>query len=240
MFRSRFRILFLTSILLTVFGLSIPELLYENNGRSNAIGSYGNGRLKNAYLIPFRGNNFKYFSPLSYYILNCGYLHSSVYNTILDAYRTCETTCPYYQFRIMECSRPKGGKMLIHRTHQNGMSADFMIPKMKDNKSNYMLDRLGMWHYLLQFDSNGHSSFIPSIDLDFETMARHLLALDDAAKKNGLFIRKVILKIELIDNLFATRSGQELKRRGIYFAQHLPGFINTVHDEHYHVDFDFL
>ena len=35
-------------------------------------------------------------------------------------------------------------------------------------------------------------------------MAQHILALDNAARKHGLYIKKVILKINLKDNLFET------------------------------------
>jgi penicillin-insensitive murein endopeptidase len=99
---------------------SIPEVFYKNSGISESKGSYGHGQLANAYLIPFRGENFTYFSPLSYYILDNAYLHSSVYQAILEAYEQFLKSCPGTYFRIMECSRKKGGKMRIHRTHPHG------------------------------------------------------------------------------------------------------------------------
>ncbi len=57
--------------------------------------------------------------------------HSKVYQTLIDSYKECQRTCPDVDFKIMECSNKKGGQMLIHKTHQNGLSVDFMIPKKK-------------------------------------------------------------------------------------------------------------
>ncbi|NJC26818.1 hypothetical protein [Neolewinella antarctica] len=69
-----------------------------------------------------------------------------------------------------------------------------------------------MWHYLLTFDEQGKWS--EKVAIDFEITVRHLLALDDAARANGLAVQKVILKIALKDELFATPSGRKLKKRG--------------------------
>lgn len=128
--------------------------------------------------------------------------------------------------------------MLLHRTHENGLSIDFMMPlKKKNGKQRKRYDYMGLWHYLLKFDSDGQLSFDAKTEIDFETMAKHILALDDAARENGLRIKKVILKINLKDDFFQTKSGQAVKRRGIYFAKSLPKVVDNMHDDHYHVDF---
>lgn len=220
--------------------LSIPEIFYTNQGKSKAIGYVWNGALENPYLIPYSGPNFRYFSPFSYYILNNAYLHSSVAGIVSLAYKECEKTCPGIQFRLMECANKNGGKMYIHRTHQNGLSVDFMIPKKKDEDQSRLFDKLGIWHYLLEFDNQGVLKFNKNIEIDFESMAKHILAIDHAARKLNLKIKKVIFKIELKDELFATENGKELKRRGIYFAQSLSETVNKLHDDHYHIDFEIL
>ncbi|MCB9283185.1 MAG: hypothetical protein H6563_03855 [Lewinellaceae bacterium] len=223
---------------LTLLVFSIPELFGHNTGMSSSHGSVGSGKLENAWLLPYRGPNFRYFSPLSYYILDNAYTHSSVYQTILEAYQTCETTCPGIRFRLMELSHKTGGQMLIHRTHQNGMSADFMVPKKRDEKQVRIYDKLGLWHYLLDFTPSGALAFDRSVAIDFETMGKHILALDEAARKNGLRIKKVLLRIELKDDFYNTESGRKVQQKGIYFAQSLTGWANRVHDDHYHVDFE--
>ncbi len=226
-------------LLLAFVVCAIPEVFYKNEGRSKSIGTVGKGQLENAYLMPLWGANFSYFSPLSYYVMDNGYTDSKVHNTLLEAYETCETSCKGTHFKIMECSDKKGGKLRLHRTHQNGMSVDFMSPKKRQNgKQSRFFDRLGLWHYLLEFTNAGNLTIASKVSIDFETMAKHILALDDAARKNGLRINKVILKIELKPAFFRTESGKKVKARGIYFARSLPDLVNRMHDDHYHIDFE--
>lgn len=89
----------------------------------------------------------------------------------------------------------------------------------------------------LNFDSRGRLKINKKVSIDFETLGKHIIALDNAAKKNGLSISKVILKIDLKDDFYKTESGKEVKRRAIYFARNLSKAQNMVHDDHYHVDF---
>jgi penicillin-insensitive murein endopeptidase len=114
---------------------------------------------------------------------------------------------------------------------------DYMVPTLKDKKQSQALDRLGMWHYLLEFTPDGQSKLNKRITLDYESMTRHILDLDDAAQKNGLRIRMIIFNIELKREFFNSPSGKKVKQRGFYFAQSLDSFINKVHDDHRHVDF---
>ena len=127
--------------------------------------------------------------------------------------------------------------MLIHRTHENGMSVDFMVPKKRNEKPCKWLDYLGYVHYLLEFDDQGRSKAFSSIEIDFESIAQHILAVDDAARNNGLVIRKIILKVELLNDLFDTPSGALLLERDIFFVPRLQHMVNVVHDDHYHIDF---
>jgi len=216
-----------------------PELKHKNIGQSESVGSVGNGHLVNGYLMPYSGPNFSYFSFISYFVMDNAYVHSKVSQTVLDAYRECQESCPQAHFRIMECSDKKGGKMLLHNTHQNGLSIDFMLPKKKNDQVFSRLDGLGLWHYFLDFKNDGSLRANESITIDFETMARHILALDDAGKKYGVRVKKVILKIELKDEFYRTTSGKKVRNRGIYFAKVLPELINSAHEDHYHIDFSF-
>ncbi len=236
MFRSPKKLVLLLLGLL-LFAACVPQFFYSNSGQSTSHGSTGNGRLENAYLMDYRLDNAKYFSLSSYYLLGNGYVNSRVYHTLLEAYQSLSISCPDRQFYYMECSSKKGGKQLIHRTHQNGLSVDFMVPKIRHQEPSTFYDHLGVWHYLLQFDEKGRLNFQTSVQIDFETMGKHLIALDDAARNHGLRIKKVILKINLKDDFFKTESGKEIKRRGIYFAQALSPVVDKLHDDHYHVDF---
>ena len=118
------------------------------------------------------------------------------------------------------------------------MSVDFMMPLKKGNEAYYDLDTLGAEHYWLTFDNEGRFSKDKSISIDFETVALHVLRLNEAAKTFGLKVAKVIIKIELKDELFAGHNGQKLKNSGIYVVQKLSTIINSLHDDHFHIDFE--
>lgn len=233
------RWLFLLALVVTLGTCSIPEIVHVNKGESQSIGSARDGKLENGWLLPFNGDNFHYFSPFSYYILNNGYVHSSVYATLMEAYKACESTCPGKEFILMECTRKRGGRMLFHWTHENGTSVDFMVPKKRGKKDNVLSNYAGLLHYLFKFNSAGKFSLSPQTEIDFETMAQHLIALDLAAQKNGLRIRKILFHTDLHDNLFNTPSGKILAERGINFIPRLNNLVNNFHDDHYHVDFEF-
>ncbi len=138
----------------------------------------------------------------------------------------------------MECSNEHGGKLFPHRTHQNGLSVDFMMPLTQGGKAYYGLDDLEKDHYWLEFDNDGNYSKDKSVAIDFDLMVQHILLLDQQARENGLKVSKVIIKIELKDEMFATSYGEKLKSSGVYVVKSLTPMINALHDEHYHIDFE--
>jgi len=214
--------------------------LYEQyqgtNARSISSGTVSNGSLKNGKLFPFKGPNFIYFDSTSY-LSKHAFTNEKVHRTVLATYQQFESTLPHFEFGLMECSNEHGGKIWPHRTHQNGLSVDFMSPLLKNGTSSMDFNTIGLPHYLMDFDENGVYMEDSTYSIDFNLIAKHLLELNQQAKKNGLKIEKVILKIGLKDNLFATEYGKKLKASGIYFATHLSDLIDSLHDDHYHVDF---
>ncbi len=203
---------------------SFAQIRHKNQGKSISKGEVNKGAIENAYQLPRKGENFKYFSVFSYYVLGRAYVNSAVYHTVLESYAEMHKSHPEKYFRIMECSRKHGGNMRPHRTHQNGLSIDFMTPLMKRNGMN--------------FDNKGCLKLDKKVSVDFDVMAQHILELDKAARKQGYKISKVIFKLEMKDALFATENGKKLQAKGIYFAQRLSPIINKLHDDHYHVDFE--
>lgn len=234
--KKRWILLFILVIALII--ACIPEIVHVNEGESISIGSARDGKLENGWLMPSRGTNFRYFSLISYYLVNAAYVNSSIYKVLTESYVICESTCPGREFVLMECTNKHGGDMLFHWTHENGTSADFMVPKKRGSKQKTWLDQAGLFHYLLKFDASGRAGLDRKIEIDFETMARHLLALDDAAKRNGVGIRRILFHSDLQDDLYRTSSGRELKKRDLNMPPHLRELINRFHDDHYHVDFD--
>lgn len=214
------------------------ENQHQDDGKvSQSIGTVSNGRLINGKLFPFKGTNFEYFDKNSY-LAGKGFTHSIVKNIVLNSYKELETSIPNRQFKIMECSHQHGGKLQPHRTHQNGTSIDFMMPLIRDNQPYYELDNMGFAHYLLSFNDQGEYSLDSSISIDFESVNIHLLSLENHARELGYKIKKVIIKIELKDELFAAKNGKKLKESNVYLVRNLSPLINSLHDEHYHVDFE--
>ena len=208
-----------------------------NDLTSESIGTVAKGQLKNGKLIPFKGKNFTYFDTQSY-LNGRAYLNDKVLNTLLNAYKEFEILLPQRMFYVMECSNQDGGILFPHRTHQNGLSIDFMMPLVKDGKPFYGLDTLGADHYFLEFDNQGRYKEDPSISIDFNLVAQHILILNKMAKLLGVELSKVIINTDLKDELFATKFGKVLKTSGIYLVQKLSPLINSLHDDHYHIDFD--
>jgi penicillin-insensitive murein endopeptidase len=210
-----------------------------NDEESVPSGTVANGSLKNAKLVPFKGDNFQYFDTSSY-LGGRAFTCDKVLKTMLDTYQEFAKVVPTKQFYIMECSNNDGGKLFPHRTHQNGLSVDFMMPLIQEGKEYSGLDQLGKNHYWLEFDNEGKYSKDKSISVDFNLIAQHILLLDKEARKNGLKVSKVIIKIEFKDELFATYYGKQLQSSGVYIVKSLSPMINALHDEHYHIDFEIL
>jgi penicillin-insensitive murein endopeptidase len=202
-------------------------------------GSVSNGSIENSSLLPFSGKNYRYFDTTSY-LAGRGFSHRKVVGTLLATYADLETLLPERIFQVMECSNKNGGKLFPHRTHQNGLSVDLMMPKIKSGLPDYTLDNQGGLHYLLEFDTEGKFVEDESISLDFNTIALHILTLEKQAKMHGLHIEKVIINTHLKDELFASEYGKKLKNSGIYIVQNLSKVINDVHDDHFHVDFKLI
>lgn len=205
--------------------------------QSIAHGTPQKGSLEQAWRLPRKGKNYTYVSKFSYYLLRNSYTHSKVYKTILETYEKLYELHPERHYVLMECSNQKGGKMRFHRTHQNGMSVDFMSPLLKNGKPKYYKN-LGMARYLMNFDAQGRKKNNPNVCIDFNAIAEHLYYLEKTARSNGLHIKKVIFKLELKEQLLATKYGKELQKMNIYFAQRLPKIVDIMHDDHFHVDFE--
>ena len=198
-------------------------------------GSVSDGSLAHGKLIPYNGSNYSYFDTSSYFA-GRAFLNEYVLDITLKTYKELENTSDRF-YRIMECSNKKGGVLFPHQTHQNGTSIDFMMPLIKDHKSYYKLDETGFNHYFLTFDDDGKYSVDKSVEIDFEAVAQHILILNEEANQKGWQVKKVIIKIELKDELYATPSGKKLKAKGIYVVKGLSKMVNDFHDEHYHIDF---
>lgn len=220
----------------------IEEYYQQNKGdnkKSQSVGTVSQGKLINGKLMPFSGPNFQYFDTSSY-LAGRAFVHEKVKNTILNTYQKYNKMNPNRKFCLMECSYQHGGKLFPHHTHQNGLSVDFMMPLTQNKRPYYGLDNLGKNHYWLEFDNEGKYTKDTSIEIDFELVAQQILTLEKKGREEGLKVKKVIIKIELKDELFSGYFGKQLQKSGIYVVQSLTPLINSLHDDHFHIDFEIL
>ncbi len=208
-------------------------ILFENEKPSKSIGITSSGSLLNGKRIPSRGDNFKAYSYTGA-LLGRNSVCDKLRKTILDTYRIMNNKFPEKKFVYGETGWPRGGKFWPHKTHQNGLCVDFMVPIFDINgKSKYLPGSLfNRFGYGMEFDSQGMTAK-KKVKIDFEIMAAHLYELHTTAKGNGIYIHRVIFDPGLQSVLLATESGRKIKKL-ITFSKR-KSWIR--HDEHYHVDF---
>ena len=166
-------------------------------------------------------------------------MHSAVRRTVLDAYQALAISHPDVRWVYGETGWPKGGPFPPHRTHQNGLSVDFMVPVRNAIGRS---ERLPTWPwykfgYGLDFDATGAGrGGARGLTIDFPAVAAHLAALADAAPRYGLAIDAVIFAPELERELLRTPEAQGFRGRVPFWARE-PW---VRHDDHYHVNFRLL
>ena len=190
-----------------------------------------------AYKLPFRGKNYKFYGTLSYHIYGRAYAGCKVHNAIVESYHFSELNCKDANFRILKSSRRKDGKIIPDHSRKNGYSVNFMTPLLKKNTALKYYYRTGLLRIFIRFDKNGRSKLNTDIIIDFENTARYIINLDKAAHIYGLRIKKIIFNRFLLDDLFASASGAELKARDIYFAKYLSSKVNRKYDDLFYVEF---
>lgn len=215
----------LTLLFLYIFPDTL--LLLDNKQASITTGTIRTGKIKHAKRVPYRGENFTTFSFLGY-VFGRTYAHDRARDLILDAYKVCEKTSPNTTYVLGEIGFRNGGLFIPHRTHQIGLSIDFMVPLLKNNRPYRSYHLFNLWGYGDEFDRKGKMG---RATIDFEAMAQHILALKQQAKQNGLRIQRIIFDPVLQPYLFETSVGDKIK--SLPFTKRR---VIIRHDDHYHVD----
>lgn len=194
-------------------------------------GTTSNGSLENGVELPSDGNNFVSYSTVAR-LAGRSYVHSSVKSIILNAYKKLEVTMPNTVYKYAETGYENGGKFRPHKTHQNGLSVDFMTPvKNRKGASAHLPTNLfNKFGYNIEFDSSGK---FEEFKIDYDALASHIVELHKESKKQGLDLWRVIFDPELQPYLFKTKHSVYLKNN-IQFSKKRSW---VRHDEHYHVDF---
>lgn len=204
--------------------------LFESDAPSESVGQTNDGRLAHGKRLPSSGPGFATYSRFGSFLGRTA-VHHRVRDAMLDAYAALDAERPATTFLYGETGWPRGGRFRPHRTHQNGLSVDFMVPVLRDGEP----DRLptGLLHkfgYGVDFDDQGERG---DLAIDFDALAAHLYHLDQAAEANGLAIEVVIFAPGLQDELAAAERGGVLTQQ-LRFSRN-PSWVR--HDDHYHVDF---
>ena len=220
----------LTIIIIFYFGNDFL-IFFESDHSSQSIGNVANGKLINGKRLPSSGDNFVTYSRLGSLIGRNG-VHNMVRDVILESFDALLRDYPDYKYVVGETSWLSGGSMKPHRTHQNGLSVDFMVPVRNHNNEIEILQTnlFNKFGYNAEFDSTGQNE---EYYIDFESIAIHLYYLNGAAIKHNVKIDLVIFDPALQKLLFKTEYGTKIKDKLRFTTK--PVWIR--HDEHYHVNF---
>lgn len=199
---------------------------------SKKSGRPGHGRIEHAWAMPPSGEGFETYSYLGA-ALGRQYVHRAVAQTLRKGFASAAAQQPGRRFQLAETGWRRGSRFRPHRTHQNGMSVDILMPARDEAGQPAQLSTWPwqLFGYGWEFDATGRSG---NLQIDFESLAALISALDAAAAENGLRIELVIVTPEYIPLLLATPSGRKLSSLSSRFMRHAAW---VRHDEHVHVDF---
>jgi len=117
------RALLLFLILFPLVGSAEPSKCY---------GTSSNGSLSHGVKLPQSGRNYVGYS-LAARIAGRTYVHSEVRKIVVDSYQSLEREQPDKVYKYAETGLKNGGIFKPHKTHQNGLSVDFMTPVTDKN-----------------------------------------------------------------------------------------------------------
>lgn len=177
--------------------------------------------------LPVSGANF------SAYCLPCvaalrTFLREDAADVVERAYEALAASHPDLESVYAEMGFPWGGRFPPHRTHREGLSADFHVPLTGGGQ--IPMNPGNRYGYDVDFDAQGVG---PAGTINFRAIALHLRALDAAARAKGGRVGRVFFAPDLQDELFSVPEGQGLASL-ISFNQRQSW---VRHDDHYHVDF---
>jgi penicillin-insensitive murein DD-endopeptidase len=210
--------------------LLLPSLGQAADG-STCFGRVGKGRLENGIALPSKGTNFSSYSS-SAELAGRTYVHSTVRDVVAAAYQALESAAPGKVFVYGETGWRTGGRIRPHRTHQNGLSVDFMVPVLDASGRSVPLPTgpFNKFGYGIEFDASGR---FEQLAIDFPAIGEHLYQLHSAARTRGVSLALVIFDEAYLPRLYATARGNYLKEK----LRFMKGKPWVRHDEHYHVDF---
>ena len=198
---------------------------------STCFGTTSDGHLEHGVQLPSAGKNYEGYSAIAR-LAGRTYVHSSVKDIIVGAYKKLDKTNPDKVFKYAETGFEEGGQFKPHKTHRNGLSVDFMTPVTDSSGKSVHLptNPLNKFGYNIEFDE---TDTFEDLIIDYDALAAHIVSLHKEAKVLGLDLWRVIFDPKLQPKLFKTRHAEYLKK----YVQFSKKRSWVRHDEHYHVDF---
>lgn len=212
-------------LVLMTFGLQVRA------EASTCYGTPANGALEGGCQLPSDGPNFQPYSALGVW-LGRTYVHCTVAEVVESAYQALARSHPGKVFVYAETGFKSGGPFKPHKTHQNGLSVDFMVPVVNQRGESVPLPTgfTSKFGYNLEFDGEGR---LGDLRIDYEAMVAHLEALKVSAAKAGIGISRVIFDPRLQPKLRESPRWSAIQ--DLQFSERRSW---VRHDEHYHVDFE--
>lgn len=199
--------------------------------QSTCYGTTKKGKLENGVKLPGKGKNFISYGNFPE-LAGRTYVHSIVKDVVVEAYNKLYLSHPDKVFKYAETGFIEGGLFKPHKTHQNGLSIDFMVPVINTTGESlhFSTNAFNKYGYNVEFDKDGK---FEEYKIDFEALGAHIVALHKASLNNKINVWRVLFAPDLQDKLYATKYGSYIKNN-----IHIPDKKSWVrHDEHYHVDF---
>ena len=218
-------------ILCSIFTFSLLIAPIAVGAESICYGTTSKGKLENGCKLPSEGDNFVSYSRLGN-MLGRTYVHCKVADVIKTSFKALNEKHPKKVFMYGETGWSSGGSFKPHKTHQNGLSVDFMVPVIDKSGKSVPLptNAFNKYGYDIEFDAQGRYD---ELTIDYEAITAHLLAIKKAADAEKVKIWRVIFDPELQPFLKKTKSWPAIKGQ-IQFSKKRSW---VRHDDHYHIDF---
>lgn len=197
-------------------------------------GTTSRGKLENGVKLPLSGQNFDAYSSVLWGIGRT-YVHSSVRAVLLQSYKNLYTMMPTKKFVYAETGFKSGGRFKPHKTHQNGLSVDLMVPTFIDGDSEqsvpFETNASNRYGYDVDFDSNG---LYKKYRIDFEALGALIVEIYKVSVEKKLGLWRVIFAPDLQPLLYKTSHGDFIKKN--ISISKKKSWVR--HDEHIHIDFE--
>ncbi len=198
---------------------------------STCFGTTKKGRVEDAVKLPDSGPNFMSYGNVPE-LVGRTYVHSKVRDVIVSAYKMLETEQAGKVFKYAESGSSQGGEFWPHKTHQNGLSVDLMVPVLNEKGVSVHLptNPLNQYGYGIEFDEYGRYE---GYSIDYEALGALIVALHKSALSHGIELWRVLFFPALQPYLYETSYGDYIRSNITIPAKR----SWRPHDEHIHVDF---